>query len=290
MAADDTLDADRVQVAHDANFAYLSDALAQSAAGRFTRFWNLGFRDETELDVPVGGSGRGFNSDSERLVSELVRGMDLTGRTVVDVGCGRGGALSLYRTLGASRVVGVDRNADAARFVRSKGLAVARCDASAVPLKSASTDVLTNLESSQFYARPDAFYAECARVLRVGAMFCYGDSFPSESLAAVRRVIVSCGFSLISERDVTDNVLASRRAVAERQVRALHNDAHLANFSGALGNRIYDDLATRRYSYVLFRFCKAASPMSPDPSDVTTVRRFASAALAATGVMSHPAQ
>ncbi len=295
MATDDRVGVDRVQLDHDANFAYLSDVLARSSAGRFTHFWNLGYRDVEDVGAcavdPDGSApGRGgFNTDAERLVRELVRGLDLAGRSVVDVGCGRGGALAAYRGLGAARVVGVDRSADAVRFTHSTGAAVARGDAGAVPIRSASVDVLTNLESSQFYARPDSFYAECARVLGDGGTFCYGDSFPSDALAPVRRVVASCGFSTLSERDITDNVLASRRAVAGRQVRALRNDAHLANFSGAIGNRIYDDLAERRYVYVLFRFRKDTPPTPPDPNDVATVRSFAHAALAATGAVGRPA-
>lgn len=290
---------DAVQRAHDQSYERLSDMLATSPVDRFVRFWNLGYRDvEVGRGATAGASSTAdgsavlatpersarFNADGLRLVGELCKGVSLAGRRLIDVGCGRGGASVMARAAGAASVVSLDRSPSAAKFCRRSDLAVVRGDCQRLPFADKCADVVLNLESSQFYERPDEFFAECARVLDDGGMFLYGDSFPVELVGPTVNVLRSAGFVVETRRDVTANVLESRRAVGAAQARALGGDPFLANFAGAPGGRIFADLEENRYSYLLFGLRKGAEPGMSDPtaSDIALVRTFARRSLFAT--------
>lgn len=269
------------RAAHARSYERLNATLAASRADRFVNFWNLGYRD-VGVD-PAASDSRRFNADSRRLVAELCRDVTFTGRRVLDLGCGRGGSSSQVTAAGAQLVVGLDQSLGAVSFSKRNGNVVTQGDCERLPFVGGCADVVLNLESSQFYDKPDRFFSECARVLRPGGRFLYGDSFPSELVAVTLRVLKAAGFVIESARDVTANVLASRLAVGTAHARALGDDPFLANFAGAPGGRVFDDLASGRYAYYLFQLRKGGRARASSADDTAAVRTFATRALRATG-------
>jgi fatty-acid O-methyltransferase len=123
------------------------------------------------------------------LVRQLVRGVELDGARVLDVGCGRGGTCSYFaRYHTPSEVVGVDLIPGQVEFCRAAhqapNLRFLQADAQSLPFDDASFDVVTNVESSHCYPRLDAFFSEVRRVLRPGGLFCYTDNLKAGQVGA----------------------------------------------------------------------------------------------------------
>jgi len=105
--------------------------------------------------------------------------VDLTGKRVLDLGCGLGGRTVFYALRGPSEIVGIDiieENIEkSARFASEKGVAhIARfetADAVALPFDDASFDIAFSENSFEHYSNPEGILRETARVIRKGGLF-----------------------------------------------------------------------------------------------------------------------
>jgi SAM-dependent methyltransferase len=124
----------------------------------------------------------------------------VTGKVVLDVGCGDGTLLSVFRRLGADRIAGCDPDP---RMVERAGtlLADAPADlqvaqAQALPFPDASFDVVTCITVLTFVPDAGAAVREMARVLRPGGRLVIGDLGKWSYWAARRRVRAWLGAKL----------------------------------------------------------------------------------------------
>jgi phosphoethanolamine N-methyltransferase len=134
--------------------------------------------------------GEGFLSPGgPEEVHEIVRDLDLAGKTLLDIGFGTAGpAITLARELGAGLVVGIDveeplhRHAKA--MVDAAGLSD-RVDLRLVkpgplPFEDASFDVVFSKDSIIHIPDKDALFAEIRRVLKPGGIFAASDWLSGE--------------------------------------------------------------------------------------------------------------
>jgi SAM-dependent methyltransferase len=130
------------------------------------------------------------------------------GRDVVDAGCGEGYGARLLRSAGARRVVGLDYDAWAVGHAaaRYQEVPFVRGNLVALPLRTASVDVLVSLQTVEHLWDQPRFVADCARVLRPGGRlvlstpnrltFPPGNLFhPRELDAAELRALVAAAFA-----------------------------------------------------------------------------------------------
>jgi len=105
---------------------------------------------------------------------------------LIDLGSGPGaGALALARRFPAGHVLAIDRSPAMLRAVRARGLAAVAGDAEHLPLAEGSAAlVLANLVLP--WCRPDAFFAEVARVLAPDGVLLFATLGP-DTLTEVRR-------------------------------------------------------------------------------------------------------
>lgn len=132
-------------------------------------------------------------------VARAIGHVDLTGASVVDIGCGSGGAtIALVRNHGAASVVGIDVEHPVCEHARTR---VARAGLSdrieirqvvpgPLPFPDASTDVVFSKDSIVHIADKEALAVDVFRVLRPGGWFVGSDWLiahdgePSPAMAA----------------------------------------------------------------------------------------------------------
>ncbi|HSS52856.1 MAG TPA: class I SAM-dependent methyltransferase, partial [Thermoanaerobaculia bacterium] len=132
-------------------------------------------------------------------------------------------------------------------------------DAERLPFAEGSFDAVTNVESSHTYPGIDRFYAEVHRVLASGGVFLYADLVAAERLPQRLRSLSDAGLRLESSRDITCNVLVACDETAVRRLAAFGtgNDARtMDNFLAVPGSKVYEDMASGRSMYGIWRVRK----------------------------------
>jgi len=257
------------------NFDNLNEVVADSPFDRHMRFFNFGYRPLGD-DQPIGPRlGAGFpNQDSAQLLFQVVGDTPVEGRSVVEIGCGRGGNLwLLQRYLGPSQVFGGDIAYRSMAFCRRSmpgpDAQFAVTDAERVPLGAAVADIVLSVETSCTYPRIESFFREVARVLKVGGDFLYTDLMQVRLVQPFIDALTALGLELVHQRDITPNVSASRDARAARQKlaygdRPSDDDAAMLEYVGESGSRLYELLTNQRYAYTILRFRKVADVAPPE--------------------------
>lgn len=148
------------------------------------------------------------------LYRHVVEQIDLTGRTVLEVGCGRGGGCYYMREyLNAEQVIGFDLSPTAIKLCNEKfdidNLRFLEGDAENFPIEDNSVDVVVNVESSHCYPKLEAFFQEVKRVLKPGGYFAYTDFGTVERMQDVRSKLEKNGLEIKSFTDITANVVKS---------------------------------------------------------------------------------
>ncbi|SMF17850.1 Methyltransferase domain-containing protein [Tistlia consotensis] len=129
--------------------------------------------------------GEGFLSPGgPEEVARLLEGTDLTGATVLDIGCGVGGVdLVLARDYHAGKVVGIDiepplvekARALAEKYGLSDRIELRAVEPGPLPFADASFDAVFSKDSLIHIADKDALFAEVFRVCRAGGLFVASD-------------------------------------------------------------------------------------------------------------------
>ncbi|MEM1346347.1 MAG: methyltransferase domain-containing protein [Pseudomonadota bacterium] len=117
-------------------------------------------------------------------VARILGGLDLSGRSVLDIGCGAGAiTVALARDHGAGEVVGIDVEAEVCRAasasVAAAGLearvAIRHVAPGALPFERARFDVVFSKDSIVHIPDKEALAHEAFRVLRPGGWFLASD-------------------------------------------------------------------------------------------------------------------
>ena len=117
-------------------------------------------------------------------VERLLSGVDLGGRTVVDIGSGAGGIpILLADRFGAARVIGLDVEATMVAHARAKAeraglrnrIEIRRVAPGPMPLPDASVDVVFSKDSIIHIPDKEALAADAFRVLKPGGWFVASD-------------------------------------------------------------------------------------------------------------------
>lgn len=251
-------------------FDDMNRQLDASPFGGFACFLNFGYvtNDNPEF-AALALPEHDVNKSSAKLLLEVIGDCNLNGLRVLDVGCGRGGGANLIRQFFEPRqYIGMDLSGLAAAFCvahhRYADAVFLQGDAERLPFADNSIDVVINVESSQSYPDIRAFYCEVFRVLRPGGHFLYSDVLPLPQMAQWIGLLSAVGFQLERDRDVTSNVLLSCDDVARRRVGAYSRNgdaALMANFLGAPGSQVYEEMKNGRWSYRILKLQKSVGDL-----------------------------
>jgi SAM-dependent methyltransferase len=217
-------------------------------------YLSLGSGDEARFEVPDGT----FNPSSIRLAFELIGATDLRDRKVLDVGCGRGGTVALLAEFCGADATGVDLSPEAIAFCRRTHshprVSFEVGDAERLPFEDGSFEAVTNLESSHTYPSLRAFLAQVRRVLASDGWFLYTDLLPVQRWAEVRALLEPLGLTIVTDRHITPNVLASCDDVAATRAQAFNeSSAALDNFLAVPGSAVYEQMRSGAWEYRIVR-------------------------------------
>ncbi|MFZ6874498.1 thioesterase domain-containing protein [Undibacterium sp. Di27W] len=258
-------------------YAGLAEVLENAGLAEHALYLNWGYAPQTGLAdwafsaLPAGETGMA----QARLILEVLGDTCLAGKRVLDVGCGRGGALSLLaRLYPDANLAGADLSAANIAYCRRRHqharLRFQVADACRLPYADQSVDVLLNLESSGAYPDLPAFFAHAYRVLKPGGRFCYADVLAADTLEPIRQALLQTGFVLERERSVSKQVCAARTAspagLWTRLDKALNNldkpglRAELERYLAQPESGLFHALQDGRADYHIFHLRRADAP------------------------------
>jgi ubiquinone/menaquinone biosynthesis C-methylase UbiE len=199
---------------------------------------------------------------SLQLYSYVVNAVEVRGRDVLEVGCGRGGGASFLKTQFAPRqIVAVDFSLPGlllAENAGTDGVHFVTGNAESLPIAPEQFDIVINIESSHCYRSIEAFVRQVKRVLRPEGYFLYADFCQADALSDRRELLRRSGMSILREDDITANVVAALERDSERRSSLISKYVNRSlsrsfeEFVGMPHSRIFDELKNRRKVY--FRF------------------------------------
>jgi SAM-dependent methyltransferase len=247
-------------------------------------------QDEHTTRLVGGGFNYGFATSAETEDSEadgqfglalyaaVVGAAEVSGKDVLEVGCGQGeGSAFVFERYAPRSLTGVDIARAAIRRWRRRhgrpGLTFATGDAESLSFPSASLDAVINVESSHCYPHMARFLSEVHRVLRPGGLLLFADfrptssspsdGVPKDDLPQLRRQFAASGLRTLEEHDITAEVLralslatpAVRAHIENRVPRPLRHDA--IEYSGVEGSARFREFADGSLTYLKLVLQKA---------------------------------
>ena len=260
---------------------WLWKMLYQVLAARYNdadwAFMNYGFASLDPQATPLCLASSDENDRSAiQLYHHVAASVDLRGRDVLEVGCGRGGGASyVARYLRPRSTVGVDFSHEAIAHCRqhrtAPELSFAYGDAEALPFSDGQFDVMINIESSHCYGSMERFLSEAYRILRPSGLLLFADLRFNDGVARLRDQLRSSRFQLFEEHTITRNVVEAldrdherKLAIIGRNVPALFR-RHFSRFAGMKGTRTYEMLRDGRGEYLCCTLHKTPPEGWPAP-------------------------
>lgn len=252
-------------------FDSINRSLEEKRLSRFSTFINWGYAPKIEQP----GSLQGINQSSIRLLHEIIGGLDVSGKDILEIGCGRGGNVSeLCKSYGTRSVVGIDLTPSNIQFCqrnnRYEQAYYCIGDAEQLPVQTESCDIVLNIESSHLYPHIELFFAETYRVLKPGGLFLYADIMSASDVPRYEDQWKRLGFRTAMIRDITGNVLQSGDDALGSRLHALEGsfegEGRVWEWLEAPGTQNHTDMVTGRRVFKIVHLVKDASGTKGEPS------------------------
>ena len=230
------------------------------------RFMNYGYKDGKELNLLK-------EDEPNRLFIQLynmnIRDIDLKGKEVVEVGCGRGGGASwIAKTYVPKKLMALDFSNDAVRLASNwyspqKNLSFKVGNAEDLPLKDNSKDIIYNVESSHCYGNVEAFVKGVYRSLKVGGNFCWTDFRDKETMEKLHDIFLNTGFEIVSKKEITKEVLNALDDINDSKVKGISESVPMGmkksfeTFAGVQGTPVYEAFKAGNLHYHRYLMVKS---------------------------------
>jgi ubiquinone/menaquinone biosynthesis C-methylase UbiE len=229
------------------------------------RFMNYGYiapgQEPFALDV-ADEQDRAFIG----LYHQAVFGLDLKGKSILEVGSGRGGGASyIARYFAPAEMVGVDYSPKTVEIAQrlsasAAGLRFCHGDAERLPFADATFDVVVNIESSHCYADMAAFVQEAARVLKPGGVLTWADMRAPSMMAVTDQSFGDAPLALISEEHLGPGVALALEKTSDRKLQAIPKlpllHRFMSEFAATKGTILFDAIRTGDALYLSRRYRK----------------------------------
>ncbi len=216
-----------------------------------------------------------------QLYNHVVNGIDLAGKDILEVGCGRGGGGAyLARSRNLRSYTGVDLSEVAIDWCRQRfqnpTMHWLAGKADALPLPDASVDVVINVESSHCYPSMSRFLVEVRRVLRPGGYFAFCDMRTADGISDLDACVVDSGLHVVERQEITPNVLRALELVSEQREREITSHVPrllrraFRDFAGVKNSAVYDMLKQGRMVYVSYVATNGQARRNSDRRELET--------------------
>jgi len=241
------------------------DVFAKKVDTPRLRFMNYGYADAAATDYRWVQQGDRRQKYHLNLVRRALQGIDLAGKSVLEIGSGRGGNCHyLARYTPARTIFGIDiceGNARISQRRATQRTTFLCADAARIPFADKTFDVVLNLESSHLYPEFDRFLMEVHRVLRPQGTFAYGDLWFFERIPVDwkerEQALRESTFVIESEEDVTEGVFCAlkKKDGVNSIIRSLKKPGNqrLLNRLMRENDAMRASLALVECSYLIFR-------------------------------------
>ena len=216
------------------------------------RFMNYGYIDEELTKSPI-------NLDEEDAVErfsvnnyhQTVREVNLEGKNVLEVGCGRGGGADyISRYMKPKTYIGLDLNHKVVKACNktfdNPGLSFVQGCADDLPFEDEEFDAVVNVESSRCYPDVLGFLHEVYRVLKPGGHLLFSDMRYKEDFPTLKKQFSEAHFKIIVEKDILPNVVQSLEKDNKRKQEWIKEKAGAKflyktyeEFAGTVGSQRY---------------------------------------------------
>lgn len=205
-----------------------------------------------------------------QLYHHVAGAVDLAGRDLLEIGCGRGGGASyITRYLRPATMVGVDISPVAIDFCsrhhRVDGLSFRHADAEHLPFQDSSFDVIINVESSHCYSSMRQFLSEVNRCLRPGGHFLFADRRDRRHVQVMRDQLRYGGFTEIKITNITQNIIRAIDLDEERKLALIHDGVPwlfrkaFKQFAAVQGTSLYRAFHNQDWEYLSFILQKSVA-------------------------------
>ena len=202
-----------------------------------------------------------------QLYDQVVNSVNLENKKVIEIGSGRGGGASyITRYYKPLKYIGVDISSGVIKFCNDNykvpGLSFIQGKAEKIPFVNDSFDVVVNVESARCYSDIKIFFNEVHRILHQDGHFLFADMIESDRVENVKNDLVSSGFKIKSERDITLNVVKGLDLDTKRRENQIQNKVpgflrkSFEKFAGTKGSTRYNSFSNGQYQYWSFVLTK----------------------------------
>ena len=201
------------------------------------------------------------------LYEKVISGTDLTNKSVLEVGSGRGGGTSyIARYHKPAKCIGIDFSEDQVNFSKNhfksiKNLDFVNGSAEDLPFQDASFDVVINVESSHCYGNIEKFIKEVGRVLKPNGLFLFADLRQENDMLKLKSLLEEQTFwKKIEEGNITKNVLYSLEIDNESKLKLITDlvpknlQSMFKEFAGVKNGKVYRNLESGNLQYIRLVF------------------------------------
>lgn len=237
-------------------YSYLEDTVGEQPIW----FLNYGYCPSDSTPVPL-NPGDESNRLSIQLYDVVTRDIELAGRNILEVSCGRGGgARYIHQYRKPAMMIGLDRTEKAVAYCNrqhgANGLRFVCGDAQQLPFPAGYFHAVVNVEASHCYPDVARFLAEVHRVLRPGGHFLYADMRKSQTIASWRQQIKDSGFAPLREQEITPDVVRALEQSHEHVSEMIQRSAprlarrFFSHFAATKGTGVYNQLQSGAMQYI----------------------------------------
>jgi len=210
------------------------------------------------------------NMYSAQLYDYVANNVDIKGKDILEVGCGRGGGLSyINRYLSPKTVTGIDLNSKAIKFCRKnyskEKNTFLQGNAQQLNFANDSFDVVINVESSHRYNQMNKFLDEVYRVLRPGGYLLLADFRPQEEIEKLNERLFISNFKVVTYKIITQNVLEALKLSSKDTEKLIHSIAPKfmhgigKKFAATEGTPTFNKFMTHEFEYLMFVLTKQSA-------------------------------